>query len=120
MTTAPRPALKSLTSTPDQPRPAEPTGAPAASGAPRIAARQGVRTACRPDPHPTGGPRVIAWLRVTCPPDWRAPVSAVSHCGCGRHITAKGRPAVMALVEEHAAHRARCPLHTAPEMRHAS
>ncbi|WP_433890742.1 hypothetical protein [Streptomyces sp. CA-111067] len=54
------------------------------------------------------------------PSNWRAPVSATSHCDCGRHLTAHGRTDVMALVASHVEHRAVCPLHNAPERRAAA
>jgi hypothetical protein len=118
-TTEPRPALKSLTHTPDQPSPAQPAGASTGRSAPKVAARQGAPSALGPDPHAAGKPRVIGWLHVICPDDWRAPVRATSHCDCGRHATADTRADVIALVKAHVDHRTRCPLHNTPERRKA-
>ncbi len=119
-TTEPRPALKSLTPTPDQPRPAEPAGTTSGRGAPKVAARQGVPSAGRPDPQHSNGPRVIGWLHIQLPTSWRKVPRAVSHCDCGRHVTARGHDAVVALIAAHAEHRALCTLHTAPERRQAA
>jgi hypothetical protein len=115
-----RPALKSLTPTPDRPGPATPAGSATGSGAPKAAARQGVPSAGGPDRHAGGEQRLIGWLHIGAPPNWGSPVSATSHCDCGRHITAHGRPDVLALVKGHAEHRTACPLHTAPERRQAA
>jgi hypothetical protein len=117
MTTAPCPALKSPPRAPDPARLAGLAGTPAASSAPKVAARQGVRTAVGSEPHQTAERRVIAWLHVVCPSGWDAPVRATSHCSCGRHVTAATRRDVMALVEAHREHIEHCPLHTAPERR---
>ena len=119
MTDQGRPRLKSLTAPPTGPRPAEPAGAPLASSAPKVAA-EGVPSAVLPDQRRVTQQRLIGWLHIVAPPDWRARVSATSHCDCGRHLTARGRDDVLALVADHAEHRAACPLHNAPERRHAS
>lgn len=50
--TEPRPALKSLATTPDQTSPAEPARTPTGSRAPKIAARQGALSALLRDQHP--------------------------------------------------------------------
>ncbi|SCE48365.1 hypothetical protein GA0115240_167025 [Streptomyces sp. DvalAA-14] len=63
---------------------------------------------------------MIAWLHIVAPSDWRATPRATSHCLCGRHVTAKGRDVVLALVADHADHRTLCTLHTAPERRQAA
>lgn len=52
MTTPPSSPLKSIP-TPDDPRPAEPARAPAAGGAPKVVAREGVLSALLPDPQQT-------------------------------------------------------------------
>ncbi|GHJ27813.1 hypothetical protein TPA0910_22460 [Streptomyces hygroscopicus subsp. sporocinereus] len=73
MSTRPRPHLKSLTSTPDQPSTAKPAPTPDGRSAPRSAGRQAV---------PTTGLPVADWL-----------------CTCGHHERARGRAAVTALAE---------------------
>ncbi|WP_433890698.1 hypothetical protein [Streptomyces sp. CA-111067] len=120
MTTTSTPRLKSNSPTPDRARAAETPDPTTGRSAPKAAARQGVPSAGLPDPRPAAEPRVIGWLHIVCPSDWRAPVSATSHCDCGRHVTARTRPDVIALVTAHHDHRAHCPLHTAPERRQAA
>ncbi|MFF7153124.1 hypothetical protein [Streptomyces sp. NPDC008139] len=116
-TTAGRsPRLKSLTTTPDQARPAEPAGAPAASGAPKAAA-EGVLSAVGMGPRPADGRRPIAWLHIIAPSAREMPPRAVSRCECGRYLTARGRTRVLALIENHVEHRTVCPLHHTPEGR---
>ncbi|WP_329315661.1 hypothetical protein [Streptomyces sp. NBC_01262] len=120
-TTEPRPRLKSLTPTPDQPSTAEPADTPTGRSAPKFAARQGVLSSLRPDPQADDGRWPLAWLHIVAPPSWRAPARAVSHCACGRHVEAVGRDDVLALVEAHTAHRTVCPLRNpAPERRQAA
>jgi hypothetical protein len=113
----PHPPIKRTTRTADQPRPAQPALTPTGHSAPKDPARKGAPSALRSDPQVSHGPRVIGWLHVVCPSDWRAPVSATSHCECGHHVTADNRADVIALVKAHAEHRTKCPLHTAPERR---
>jgi hypothetical protein len=106
--------------TTNQPRPAEPAAPPTGLGAPKVAAREGVPSAVLPEQRPATQQRLIGWLHIVAPPDWRARVSATSHCNCGRHLTAHGRADVLALVADHTEHRKVCPLHNAPERRHAA
>ncbi|WP_269854271.1 hypothetical protein [Streptomyces sp. RPT161] len=125
MTTSPsRPALKSIP-TCDRPSTAEPTGGTPGHSALKNAARQGVRSALRPDPHPATPPRgdgrtPVAWLHVTAPSDRQAIPSATSWCQCGRYRTATGRTNVLRLVEAHTAHREHCPLRNPTERRNAA
>lgn len=53
MSTHPHPRLEGLTNTPDGISSAGPAPAPVGSGALRVVARQGVRSALRPNPHST-------------------------------------------------------------------
>ncbi|MDT9682650.1 hypothetical protein RND61_11305 [Streptomyces sp. TRM76323] len=105
---SPRPCLKSLTPTTAHRPPAEPAPAPGGGGAPKVAA-EGVRSAVRPEPHPGDGRRIVAMLHVTAP-GRRAVPTATSVCACGRNRSAVGHRRVAVLIEEHAAHRAACPL----------
>jgi hypothetical protein len=50
----------------------------------------------------------VAWLTVTT----TGTPLARSVCACGRDRTARGREPVLALITEHADHRAACPLRT--------
>jgi hypothetical protein len=106
---SPRPRLKSQPPTPDQARPAEPARTTVASSAPKVAA-EGVPSAVGPDAHAPDGRRPIAWLHIVTPSDWQIPPRANSRCECGRNLTAKGRARVLALIDDHTAHREVCPL----------
>ncbi|MFJ9699389.1 hypothetical protein [Streptomyces fradiae] len=109
MTTPRRPHLKSLTPAAQRPRSAEPTPTRGGSGAAKVAA-EGVRSG--PDAHPVDGRHIVAMLHITAPA-WRGgDPSAISYCVCGRHKTARGEHAVAAMVADHTAHRATCPLQT--------
>ncbi|SEG46056.1 hypothetical protein SAMN05216223_105302 [Actinacidiphila yanglinensis] len=119
MTDQGRPGLKSLTAPATGPCLAEPAAPPTSRRAPKVAA-EGVPSAVLPDQRRITQQRLIGWLHIVAPPDWRARVSATSHCACGRHLTAHGRADVLALVADHAEHRAACPLRNAPERRHAA
>lgn len=92
MSTAPRP-LKSITTTPADPRAARPAAPRTTMGEPKGAARQGVRTALRPDPHPVTVTGITPGLqiRTTGVPvaDWL--------CACGHHERARGADAVTEL-----------------------
>ncbi|WP_031156239.1 hypothetical protein [Streptomyces erythrochromogenes] len=110
MSENPRPALKSITATPDGPRSAEQTPAADQSGAPKAVA-EGVPLSVRPDPRPADGRRPIAWLRIVAPPSFGAPTEATAWCECDKRVrTATGRTAVLQLVEAHNHHRTVCPL----------
>ncbi|WP_258017728.1 hypothetical protein [Streptomyces noursei] len=60
------------------------------------------------DPHPTGDGRYpVAWLHISAPRG--AVPTATSKCCCGRDKSAVGRTKVLALIEDHEAHRVTCP-----------
>jgi hypothetical protein len=85
----------------------------AAVGKPKGAARKGVRTAYCPDLHGDDGRRPIAWLHIVAPRG--ATPTATSWCSCGRDRSAIGKPRVLALIDDHAAHRTVCPLRNSQE-----
>jgi hypothetical protein len=115
---APSRPLKSITGSPVGPPDARSTAPRAALGEPKGAARQGVRTACSPDPHSDDGRRPIAWLHVVAPRG--ATPTATSRCACGRDRSAVGKARVLALVDDHTAHRTVCPLRNPQEGRAAA
>ncbi|WP_234330100.1 hypothetical protein [Streptomyces viridochromogenes] len=87
-------------------------------GEPKGVARQGVRTAVGADPHGDDGRRPIAWLHIVAP---RGVIpTATSKCACGRDRSAIGKPRVLALIDDHAAHRDACPLRNPQEGRAAA
>ncbi|MEU3690304.1 hypothetical protein [Streptomyces narbonensis] len=102
------PRLKSPTRTPNQPSPAKQPVAPTVVGASKVVA-EGVLSGS--DPHPTAGRRIVGMLHVTLP-DRNAIPTATSRCECGRDLFAVGHAKVLALVDDHTAHRALCPLLT--------
>ncbi|SPE49832.1 hypothetical protein SNS2_1528 [Streptomyces netropsis] len=102
------PRLKGPSPTTNRPSRAETAAAPADSGAPKVAARQGALSALRPDPSHGDGRHPVAWLHI-CAPKGAIP-SATSTCECGRNRSAVGHRKVIALIDGHAAHRATCPL----------
>ncbi|MEU7100376.1 hypothetical protein AB0A66_18895 [Streptomyces longwoodensis] len=118
MSTPPAPSLKSL--------PAKPTGLRAAAqaapgpavGEPTGAARKGVPSAPRPDPHQADGRYPIAWLHISAPRG--AVPTATSTCRCGRDRSAVGHTKVLALIDAHTAHRDTCPLRNHQEGRQAA
>jgi hypothetical protein len=89
-----------------------------AVGEPKDAARKGVRTAPRPDPQRADNRRITGWLHIMAP--YGAQPSALSTCECGRHRRAFGQRRVLALIDDHAAHRDTCPLRTIQEGRTAA
>ncbi|MFH8564145.1 hypothetical protein [Streptomyces sp. NPDC017988] len=122
MSTPGRPRLKSIPSTPTGPRPAEHGGLRPAVGASKGVA-EGVPTAGRPDLHGYELPRPdgrfpIAWLHI-CAPRGAVP-TATSRCECGRNRSAVGHGKVLALIDDHAAHRTACPLRSPQEGRAAA
>lgn len=118
MSPSPRPLLKSVTTAPTGPRAAEPAAARRAVGEPKGAARKGDRTACGSDPHRGDGRRPVAWLHIVAP---RGGVpTATSRCSCGRDRSAVGKRRVLALTDDHAAHRTACPLRNPQEGRTAA
>lgn len=115
---APSLPLKSITPTPDQPRAAEQAALQASVGEPKGAARKGVRTALRSDPHSGDGRYPVAWLHISAPRG--ATPTATSRCLCGWDRSAIGQRRVLALIADHAAHRTTCPLRTNQEGRAAA
>ncbi|MFE7232511.1 hypothetical protein ACFVAF_17995 [Streptomyces sp. NPDC057596] len=129
MTPRPHPRLKSITTTPDNPRAAEPSAPPAAVGEPEGVARKGVRTALRSDRYRTDEARHGTQdptpdqpgIRIYAPPVYRdhwdgarwskrhgdTPTAAYA-CTCGQTDTATGPRAVAALVTEYDAHKSAC------------
>ncbi len=102
------PRLKSNTRTTHQSSAAEQPVAPVAVGAQRVVA-EGVPSGS--DPHPTTGRRIVGMLHITLPDRGTVP-AATSRCECGRDLFATGHHQVLALVADHTAHRALCPLLT--------
>ncbi|MEU7638767.1 hypothetical protein AB0C11_22130 [Streptomyces sp. NPDC039016] len=101
--------------TTDHPDPAEPAPARSSSGAPKVAARKGVLSALRPNPHPTTHrppEQLLFGLYIIAPPQWNAVTRATAICRCGTYDReARGRAAVLRLVEDWDHHRTTtCPL----------
>ncbi len=116
----PRPApLEGHPEHPSKPGPAEPTDAPTGRSAPKNAARKGVRSALRPEPHRPDGRQPTAWLHITAPGRGTTP-TARSWCACGRDRYAAGHRRVLALIADHTAHREVCPLRNPQERRAAA
>ncbi|REE62411.1 hypothetical protein BX257_5031 [Streptomyces sp. 3212.3] len=113
-----RPPLKSLPATSTGPRAAAQAAPGPAVGGPKGAAREGVSTAPRSDPHRGGGRYPVAWLCISAPRG--AVPTATSKCQCGRDRSAVGHTKVLALIEDHTAHRDACPLRTNQEGRQAA
>lgn len=123
MTTPTRARLKSLPSTPSRLDSAESTGAPDRVGGRKEVARQGVLSALPHDQHLSGasagdGRYPVAWLSIHAPRD--ATPTATSTCLCGRDRSAVGHRKVLALIDDHTAHRDHCPLRTPQEGRNAA
>ncbi len=118
MSTPPRPQLKSLPATPTGPRVAAQAAPSPAGGEPKGAARKGVRTALRPDSHRGDDRYSIAWLCISAPRG--AVPTGTSKCLCGRDRSAVGHTKLLALIEDHTAHRDACPLRTNQEGRQAA
>ncbi|MEV0527854.1 hypothetical protein AB0I66_30955 [Streptomyces sp. NPDC050439] len=123
MTTAPRPDLKSLPSTPPRPNSADRTEHPDREGGRKDVARQGVLSARPLEQHPSSPPAgdgryPVAWLHIRAPRG--ATPTATSTCLCGRDRSAVGRRKVLALIDDHTAHRDQCPLRTPQEGRNAA
>lgn len=89
-----------------------------AVGGPKVAARQGVPSALRPNPHRGDGHYPIAWLHISAPRG--AVPTATSKCACGRDRSAVGHAQVRALINSHTAHRDLCPLRNSQEGRAAA
>ncbi|MBA4866695.1 hypothetical protein H1V43_36445 [Streptomyces sp. PSKA54] len=118
MSTPPRPPLKSLPATPTGPRAAAQAAPGLAVGEPKDVARKGVPSVLRPDPRQGDGRYPVAWLCI-CAPRGAVP-TATSKCLCGRDRSAIGHTKVLALIEDHTAHRDACPLRTNQEGRQAA
>lgn len=118
MSPAPRPPLKSLPATTTGPRAAAQAAPVPAVGEPKGAARKGVPSALRPDLHRGDGRYPVAWLHISAPRG--AVPTATSKCLCGRDRSGVGHTKVLALIEEHTAHRDECPLRTNQEGRQAA
>lgn len=114
----PRPLLKSITSTPTGPGVAEPAAPQPVVGEPKGAARQGVRTALRPDSQQGDGRYPVAVLHIIAP--YRAVPTATSKCLCGWDRSTVGHGRVIALIQAHTDHRDACPLRTPKEGRAAA
>ncbi|MFD7514076.1 hypothetical protein ACFV85_04630 [Streptomyces niveus] len=99
------PSSKSLTPT---------TSSPPAAGLrsvrPAVGAPMGVATAVLPDQQIVDGRHVTAWLTIRVPR--KGTPTASSWCACGRDLFASGHAKVLALSEDHTAHRDACPLRT--------
>ncbi|MEU3085563.1 hypothetical protein ACWCQ0_21185 [Streptomyces massasporeus] len=85
-------------------------------GKPKDVARKGVRTGS--DPHGGDGRHPVAWLHIVAPRG--AVPTATSRCACGRDRSAVGKPRVLALIDDHNAHRNACPLRSSQEGRAAA
>ncbi|MFJ7335322.1 hypothetical protein ACIQUU_18985 [Streptomyces sp. NPDC101116] len=118
MNTRARPSLKSLPATPTGPHAAAQAAPGQAEGEPKGAARKGVPSAPRPDPHQADGRCPVAWLHISAPRG--AVPTATSTCRCGRDRSAVGHKKVLALIDDHTAHRDTCPLRTNQEGRQAA
>ncbi|WP_258539615.1 hypothetical protein [Streptomyces ipomoeae] len=111
------PSTKSLPPHRAAPTAPQPVGTPAV-GEPKGAA-EGVPIAVRPDPQTGGDGRYpVAWLHIVAPRG--ATPTATSKCLCGRDRSAVGRAKVLALIDDHTAHRDTCPLRTPQEGRAAA
>jgi len=118
MSAHPAAPLKSPTGSPDRPSDARSGADEHAAGGPKVAARQGVVSALRSNPHPSDGRRPIAWLHICTP--YGATPTARSSCECGRDLHAAGVRRVLALISDHEQHRTTCPLRTDQEGRAAA
>lgn len=109
MTAPADPPIKSITATTTPPPAAELRSVPPAVGGPKGVA-EGVPTAVLPDPQLGDGRHVTGWLTIRVPR--KGTPTATSWCACGRDLFAAGHAKVLALSEDHAAHRDACPLRT--------
>ncbi|MFJ8724505.1 hypothetical protein [Streptomyces sp. NPDC093269] len=124
MSTPPRPSLKSITPTPTEPHAAPQAVDTAAVGEPKGAARKGVTSVFRPDPHTgdLGNPTPDKpGIRIYAPPVYRhhwdgarwskrysATPTAAYACRCGQTDTARGQQDVADLVTDYDTHKAFC------------
>lgn len=112
------PPTKSLPDTPRRPYAAPQPVDTTAVGEPKGAARKGVRTAVGSDPQTGDGRYPVAWLHIVAPRG--ATPTATSKCACGRDRSAVGHGKVLALIDDHTAHRDTCPLRSSQEGRAAA
>ncbi|MFD4525015.1 hypothetical protein ACFWP7_14060 [Streptomyces sp. NPDC058470] len=117
MSTPPHLQLKSLPSTPSDLRAAAHAAPGPAVGEPKGGA-EGVISALRSQPQQGDGRYPVAWLRIAAPRG--AVPTATSKCLCGRDRSAVGKARVLALIDDHTAHRDECPLRTTQEGRAAA
>ncbi|WP_369248081.1 hypothetical protein [Streptomyces sp. R41] len=117
MSAPPRPLLKSLPATSCGPRAAARAALGPAMGEPKGAA-EGVTSALRPDVQQGDGRYPVAWLHISAPQS--AIPTATSRCLCGWDRSAVGHRKVLALIDDHTAHRTNCPLRTTQEGRAAA
>lgn len=89
-----------------------------ALGGRKAVARKGVRSASPSDQQAGDGRYPVAWLHISAPP--RAVPTATSKCRCGWDRSAVGHRRVLALIDDHTAHRDTCPLRTRQEGRAAA
>ncbi|MFJ9040423.1 hypothetical protein ACIRF8_28065 [Streptomyces sp. NPDC102406] len=118
MTTAPRLPLEGQPATRARLHAAPQAVDTTAVGARKVVA-EGVRTARGMDPHGGDGRRPIAWLTINAPGRGTIP-TATSWCACGRDRSAVGIRRVLALIDDHTAHRTACPLRNPQEGRAAA
>ncbi|MFE4607878.1 hypothetical protein ACFRK5_05905 [Streptomyces niveus] len=103
------PPSKSTTPTTSSPPAAGLRSVPPAVGAP-MGVAEGVPTAVLPDPQVGDGRHVTGWLTIRVPR--KGTPTASSWCACGRDLFVSGFVKVLALSEDHTAHRDACPLRT--------
>ncbi|MFF3317055.1 hypothetical protein ACFYV5_16290 [Streptomyces sp. NPDC003035] len=117
MSTPPPPRLKSHTRTPDGPGVAERPRYLRTVGASKVVGPWAVPSGS--EPHPANGPRIVGMLHISAP-GRRAVPTATSRCECGRNRSTVGQHQVLALVDDHIAHRDLCPLLNPTEGRDAA
>ncbi|MFE5662822.1 hypothetical protein ACFQ7W_02660 [Streptomyces niveus] len=100
---------KSVTSTTSSPPAARLRSVRPAVGAP-MGVAEGVPTAVLPDQQIGDGRHVTGWLTIRVPR--KGTPTATSWCACGRDLFTSGHSKVLALTEDHTAHRDACPLRT--------
>jgi hypothetical protein len=118
MSTPHRPRLEGQPSPATGPHAARPAAPRTAVGEPKGAARKGVPSALRSDPHPGDGRYPVAWLHIVTPRG--ATPTATSRCACGWDRSAIGHRRVLDLIAAHADHRSTCPLRNPQEGRAAA
>lgn len=117
MTAPTPPALDCPTATLSRPH-AAPQPVDAAAVGDRKGVAEGVPIVVRPDRRCGDGRYPLAWLHITAPRG--ATPTATSRCLCGRDRSAVGHGKVLALIDDHEAHRDTCPLRPHQEGRAAA